>query len=186
MLTHVLAALGGGLSAAASSQLISRKPAASSSAAEIRFWAKLSPIVTRAIGPKTWSDAAGEVLVAWSAMESDYARSELALTANNLYGIKAGPAWKSAGKPFVTMTTREHQGTPLEIVTRADFRSYPTWSDSVLNLLALIAATKEYQGASIALSRGDVAAFFQEIDHSGYSTAAGYAQRIKDFMPGAA
>jgi flagellum-specific peptidoglycan hydrolase FlgJ len=184
MLTHAIAAvLGAG--GAVATKLLTTKTVRSSAADELAFWARLSPVVTRAIGPKAWPDAAGEVLVAWSAMESDYARSELARTANNLYGIKAGPAWKGAGKPFVTLTTREHQGTPREIVTRADFRSYPTWSDSVLNLLALIAATKEYQGASIALSRGDVDGFFQEIDHSGYSTAADYAQRIKNFMPGA-
>lgn len=142
------------------------------------FVAELSGIVNALIGPLGWSAVVVPVIVAWAAMESAWGTSKLAVQANNLFGIKAGPTWKGEGKAYITMPTQEFQGTTGQINTTADFRKYGSWTESVQDLLKLLKITTIYQPAYAALGRGDIQGFFQAIDASGYSTAAKYSARI--------
>ncbi len=147
------------------------------------FVAELFGIVSALVTPKGWTRAVALLLVAWAAMESAFGSSRLALEANNLFGIKAGPTWKGQGSPFVTFTTHEHQGQPGyppegETIT-ATFRRYPSWTASVQDLLHMLSITTVYKPAYDALARADIQGFFQAIDASGYSTASKYSARIQ-------
>lgn len=146
------------------------------------FVAELAGIVNALVTPLGWSKAVVAVIVAWAAMESNWGTSKLAVSGNNLFGIKAGPVWKAEGKPFDSYVTHEHQGQPGyppegETIT-ATFRHYASWIESVQDLLKLIKITTIYKPSYDALARGDVQGFFQAIDASGYSTAKNYSNRI--------
>lgn len=122
------------------------------------------------------------VLSAWAAMESNYAMSALAKTANNLFGIKAGPKWKSEGKPYVDMPTHEYQGTAKAISTVASFRRYSSWQESAEDVLKELQTDFKTGGALAALKNQDIGGFLRGIAASGYSTASNYGQRIENFM----
>ncbi len=148
--------------------------------AKLSFVGRLGPLVKAAGSGLSliFAPAIIAVVIAWAAMESKWGTSGLALEANNLFGIKAGPTWKGLGRPFIHKTTQEHQGTPQEITTSADFRKYGSWGESVADALHLLQITDAYKPAWERLKAGDVSGFLQAIDASGYSTAADYAKRI--------
>ncbi len=149
--------------------------------AKLGFVSKLGPIV-KAVAPgflgAIVSPAVVAILIAWAAMESAWGTSGLAVEANNLFGVKAGPTWQKLGRPFIRKLTKEHQGTPQEETVEADFRKYGSWGESVSDALHLLQIEDVYKPAFDALKRGDVTSWLQEISASGYSTAANYAGRI--------
>ena len=60
-------------------------------------------------------------------IESNKGNSELAVNANNLFGIKASPPWTGASYP--KKTTEYIDGQRKEVI--ADFRKYSSWEDSI-------------------------------------------------------
>lgn len=72
------------------------------------------------------------LILAQACLESSYGTSELAINANNLFGIKAVNGWS---RPIYTKRTAEHKpdGTIEYIYT--DFRKYPSFEGVVVDLL---------------------------------------------------
>lgn len=66
--------------------------------------------------------------IAQALFESAYGTSELAVNANNLFGVKNNDQW--AGKCYSKTTKECYDGVTLEHVT-ADFRAYDSWEESI-------------------------------------------------------
>lgn len=66
------------------------------------------------------------VMIAQAIVESDWGRSGLATSANNLFGIKAGDGW--TGETYTSRTREESNGKSYYI--NAAFRKYPTYEGS--------------------------------------------------------
>lgn len=66
--------------------------------------------------------------IAQALFESAYGTSDLAVNANNLFGVKNNDQW--AGKCYSKATKECYDGVTLEEVT-ADFRAYNSWEESI-------------------------------------------------------
>lgn len=67
------------------------------------------------------------ITIAQAILESNWGKSDLAVKANNLFGIKASTDW--AGRYFTKITTEEKDGKKYQ--TEANFRAYANWSESI-------------------------------------------------------
>lgn len=150
--------------------------------AKLAFVHRFGPVALAAVRRNGWPLIVAPVLVAWAAMESDYGTSELSTKAFNLFGVKAGPTWLAEHRPYITLTTREYEGTPQVVTIQANFRRFVSYTDSLDDLLKMLSITTIYKPAYDALTRGDYAGFLQAINASGFSTASNYAGRIKNFV----
>lgn len=66
--------------------------------------------------------------IAQALFESAYGTSELAVRANNLFGVKNNDQWE--GRCYSKSTKECYDGVALEDVT-ADFRAYDSWEESI-------------------------------------------------------
>ena len=93
------------------------------------------------IGPKAQADykkhgVLASITIAQACLESGYGTTELAVKANNLFGMKkslSGNTWKSAwdGVSIYTKQTKEeYQKGQITTIT-ADFRKYPSIDKSI-------------------------------------------------------
>lgn len=99
-------------------------------------------------------------------------------SANNLFGIKA-TGWKGAS---VSNSTHEYVDGVRRTETAA-FRAYDSIGDSFRDYVALLKRSPRYQGALAAGT--DVAGFAQGLQHGGYATDPGYANKITAIADGA-
>ena len=67
------------------------------------------------------------ISIAQAILESNFGKSDLAVKANNLFGIKASKDW--TGKYYAKITTEEKDGKKYQ--KQANFRQYANWQDSV-------------------------------------------------------
>lgn len=65
------------------------------------------------------------IAAAQAALESNYGRSQLAVDANNLKGVKAGSSWPGPVLELPTREWREADGTWYTTIAR--WRKYPNW-----------------------------------------------------------
>ena len=154
--------------------------------AKLQFIKTFGPVAVQAMRSLNWPVAVAVIVVAWAAMESNYGTSELAAKHSNLFGIKAGPTWqKEHPAAMVDYPTNEWDAQGKQYQVHSYFRTYPSWTASLSDLLNMLKITTIYQPAYAALARGDANGFLNAIQASGYSTAASakvnYAQRIADF-----
>lgn len=116
------------------------------------------------------------VTIAQAILESGWGRSELATHAHNLFGIKAGADWK--GKTYSKKTKEQKPtGEVYEII--ADFRSYDSFADSILDHDAFFVSTdwrrKNYAPVLNAKHYKDQAKALQSC---GYATALDYGKQL--------
>lgn len=69
------------------------------------------------------------ITIAQAILESAWGKSDLAIKANNLFGIKANKDW--GGKYYTKTTTEEKNGKKYQV--EANFRKYDNWQESVLD-----------------------------------------------------
>ena len=123
------------------------------------------------------------VTVAQAILESGYGRSELALEANNLFGMKAdlsGNTWKSSwdGRTYEKKTLEYVGGKYITI--KASFRAYPTIADSLLDHShylsgAMNGSSLRYKGV---VRNKSYLRTIQIIKNGGYATAPDYVSAI--------
>ncbi|SFJ83467.1 N-acetylmuramoyl-L-alanine amidase [Thermoflavimicrobium dichotomicum] len=109
------------------------------------------------------------VTLAQAVLESDWGTSELAVKANNLFGIKASN-WN--GETY-DVFTKEYEGGKV-VVIKDTFRKYSSWEESVIDhgkflqkpLYRKVVGEQDYKKACIALEEG------------GYSTDPNYAEKL--------
>ena len=124
------------------------------------------------------------VTAAQSILESGYGKSELALNALNLGGMKAelsGNAWTSAwdGKTY-RKETAEQQPDGSYITIMADFRAYPSVAAYLADHSAYLAGAKnggKLRYAGIVGCR-DYRQAFQLLKDGGYATSLDYVDKL--------
>lgn len=115
-------------------------------------------------------------LIAQAALETNWGRNmpqdAAGRASNNLFGVKASSDWTGA---TVTAGTQEFQnGAAAE--TTAQFRSYPSHSQSFQDYVALLRDNPRY---ATALNTGsDARAFAEGLQRGGYATDPDYARKI--------
>lgn len=123
-------------------------------------------------------------------LESGFGKSELALNANNCFGMKtslSGNSWSGSawdGKSKYTKKTKEEyeEGVLTEIT--ADFRKYPCVADSIADHAAYLLGAKNgsklrYEGIKGNTDYKQVA---QLIKEGGYATGGAYVSRLCDLI----
>lgn len=142
------------------------------------------------IGPMAKADMAksgvlASVTIAQAILESGWGKSELALNAKNLFGMKcslsgntwAGSAWD--GKSAYNISTGEYySGTYTKV--RRDFRRYSSWAESVADhsaylLGAMNGNKKRYNGLK---GERDYRKAVQIIKDGGYATSPTYTTNL--------
>lgn len=93
-------------------------------------------------------------------------------SANNLFGIKAGPGWK--GKVAEVTTTEYVNGVPEKRV--AKFRAYASTDESFRDYARLITQSPRY--AQVTQQTGSAQAFASSLQKAGYATDPNYAAKL--------
>ena len=127
------------------------------------------------------------VTVAQAILESGYGRSELALEANNLFGMKAelsGNTWKSSwdGRTYEKKTLEYIGGRYITI--KASFRAYPNIAASLLDhshylSRAMNGSSLRYKGV---VRNKSYLKTIQIIKNGGYATAPDYVSAIVNII----
>lgn len=117
------------------------------------------------------------VVIAQAALESDWGNSELAQKANNLFSIKAGANW--TGKTLETTTT-EWSPAFGWYSTKAVWRSYPSWTDCIMDYEAIIAGLPWYKDALQYMDdpRSFLKALLPNGAELGWATDPGYYDKV--------
>ncbi|RYF29029.1 MAG: LysM peptidoglycan-binding domain-containing protein [Chloroflexi bacterium] len=138
-----------------------------------------------------------EAVMAQAIVESGYGTSELALSANNLFGMKANSQWNGS---IYEKLTKEHiresdiaeypniQGDPLqlgngmvEITIKADFKQFDTVEAGITEYAKNI-ATRSFNGTDLvyqkALDQTDPYRYVEEVASAGYATDVSYIQKV--------
>ena len=124
------------------------------------------------------------VTAAQSILESGYGKSELALNALNLGGMKAelsGNTWLSVwdGKIY-TKDTAEQESDGTYITIKADFRAYPSVVAYLADHSAYLAGAKDGEKLRYAGIVGckDYRKAFQILKDGGYATSLDYVDKL--------
>ena len=119
-------------------------------------------------------------------LESRYGKSELALNANNIFGMKcslSGNTWSGStwdGKSKYTKKTKEQQKDGIYKTITADFRKYPCIEDSIADHSAYLLGAKNgstlrYEGLK---GCSDYIKAVQIIKEGGYATSLTYVEKL--------
>jgi peptidoglycan hydrolase FlgJ len=92
-------------------------------------------------------------------------------SAHNLFGIKAGAAWR--GQRIAQWTLEHENGSAVR--RRADFRAYPSAAASFTDYVNLVSSTPRYAGA--LANAGDPEAYARALGAAGYATDPAYADK---------
>jgi len=115
-------------------------------------------------------------IVGQAALESGWGRKELThadgRTAFNLFGIKAGGAWK--GATVDSMTSEFIDGRMIKTVER--FRAYGSYEEAFNDWARLMAGNPRYSG--VLNAGGSVASFAANMQKAGYATDPNYGSKL--------
>ena len=125
------------------------------------------------------------VTIAQAILESGWGRSELAINANNLFGMKkslSGNTWSGStwdGKSVYSKETKEVYASGPATV-QADFRAYKSWQESVGDHSAYLLGAKKgsvlrYEGLKGCTDYRKAA---QIIKDGGYATSPTYVEKL--------
>lgn len=136
------------------------------------FTAMIAPLIVQEgqrRGYKVFS-----TVIAQAIIESRYGESILASRYHNYFGIKAGKAWLLAGKPSVSLKTKEEY-SPGKLTTVSDyFRVYSDMTSGVAGYYDFISA-KRYANLKDAADYRQYAEF---IKADGYATSGSYVTTL--------
>ena len=123
-------------------------------------------------------------MLAQAAHETGWGRSEIknkdGSSANNLFGIKAGPGW--TGKVAEITTTEYENGVARKV--SAKFRAYDSPEASFRDYAQLITGNRRYAAAVGALQQtqsadaGTAQRFARHLQAAGYATDPEYANKL--------
>jgi flagellum-specific peptidoglycan hydrolase FlgJ len=103
-------------------------------------------------------------------IESRYGNSELAVRANNLFGIKGS----YYGESVNMLTTEYYGGQPYKV--KADFRKYPSWAESIADHSAMFNRMSRYKNLRGCTDWQDATIFVQR---DGYATSPTYSETLQ-------
>ena len=142
------------------------------------------------VGPMAQADQAKTgilacITIAQAILESGWGRSELAVNANNLFGMKkslSGNTWGGStwdGKSVYSKQTKEVYASGPATV-QADFRAYKDWQTSVNDHSAYLAGAKNGSVLRYAglIGETDYKKAAQIIKNGGYATAPDYVDKL--------
>lgn len=109
------------------------------------------------------------IVIAQAILESGWGNSTLATKANALFGIKA-----TGNEPCYTIKTNEYTADGKLYVTRAKFRAYNSWADSIKDHLKFLQSSR--YTAVVGETNYRVAA--NELQKAGYATDPEYARKL--------
>ena len=125
------------------------------------------------------------VTIAQAILESGYGTTELALKANNFFGMKcslSGNTWKSAwdGKSKYAQKTKEQSGDGRVYTIWADFRKYPDMDTSVKDHSCYLTGAVNGNSLRYAGLKGerDYKRAIQIIKEGGYASDRNYVSKI--------
>ena len=119
-------------------------------------------------------------MLSQAALETGWGKREIrnqdGTSANNLFGIKAGPGWK--GKVATAVTTEYVNGVPQ---TRTEkFRAYDSYADSFKDYAKLITNNPRYE--KVLANAKDATGFAQGLQNAGYATDPLYAAKLSKII----
>lgn len=125
------------------------------------------------------------VTIAQAILESGWGRSELAVNANNLFGMKkslSGNTWSGStwdGKSVYSKETKEVYASGPATV-QADFRAYKSWQESVSDHSAYLLGAKKGNGLRYEGLKGctDYRKAARIIKDGGYATSPTYVEKL--------
>ena len=122
-----------------------------------------------------------QFLVAHSALESGWGKSEIRQAdgspSHNLFGIKAGKSWTGA---TVEATTTEYiNGQPQQVVER--FRAYASYEESFRDYANLLRNNSRY---SAVIGSQNGTEFAKGLQQAGYATDPMYADKLSRIING--
>lgn len=125
------------------------------------------------------------ITIAQAILESGWGKSELAVNAKNLFGMKkslSGNTWAGStwdGKSSYSKLTQEVYNSAPAVV-RADFRAYKSWTESVGDHSAYLRGAKNGSKLRYAGLVGctDYRKAAQIIKDGGYATAPDYVEKL--------
>jgi flagellar protein FlgJ len=110
--------------------------------------------------------------IAQAALESAWAKSQLATTGFNLFGVKADKSWKGA---TLTLPTIEFINSK-RVTVQAVWRKYSSWLECLNDHAAFLLNNKRYLPAFTHM--GDGEAFAGAVAAAGYATDPDYAKKL--------
>jgi len=136
----------------------------------------IAAIAPAAVASARLTGISAAFVIAQGALESGWDKSGLALSAMNLFGVKADASWLGE---TVSIPTEEFLGGKYVIVA-AKWRKYPTWQACLDDHAAFFRINPRY--AAALLVRGDALAFAAAIVKAGYCTDPNYLAKIADVI----
>jgi flagellum-specific peptidoglycan hydrolase FlgJ len=115
---------------------------------------------------------AAAFVIAQGALESAWDKSGLAISANNLFGVKADPSWHGE---TIMLPTEEYLNGEMVLV-EATWRKYPTWQAAFDDHAQFFYDNPRY--ADALKVKDDPIAFARAIEAAKYATDPGYADKI--------
>jgi len=109
--------------------------------------------------------------LAQAALESNWGKSGLSVSANNLFGYTPGTAWK--GKVYAGNTFEYINGVRTPMVR--NFRAYSSWAESVEDYLNLLSGAARYRAV---IGERDYKKACRAVAAAGYATAPDYAAAL--------
>ncbi len=124
--------------------------------------------------------------IAQACFEPDFGKSELAVYAKNLFGVKNNDQWE--GKCYRKGTKECYDGVTLENVT-ADFRAYDSWEESItdqgdflLNRCITPKYHPELKHYAELVGNRDYRDCARILKEKSYGTAPDYDRRVIDYV----
>ena len=136
----------------------------------------IAAIAPAAVASAKLTGFAASFVIAQGALESGWDSSGLALSAKNLFGVKADPSWLG---DTVSIPTKEYLNDAW-IVIPAKWRKYPTWQACLDDHAQFFRINPRY--AAALKVRGDPLAFAAAIVKAGYCTDPDYLSKITDVI----
>ena len=133
------------------------------------FINKLAPL---AVADYKRSNVLPSLTIAQGILESGWGESELAVKANNLFGIKADARW--SGKVYNTETKEYYDSSNTPTTITANFRSYDSWEGGVKDHSEFLKADRY----SKVLSAKNYQEACTEIYKAGYATDPNYTSKL--------
>lgn len=122
-----------------------------------------------------------QFLVAHSALESGWGKSEIrrgdGSSSHNLFGIKAGKGW--TGDTVDAVTTEYVDGKPVQTVEK--FRAYASYGEAFQDYANLLRNNPRYSGV---IGSQDGMEFARRLQKAGYATDPAYAEKLGGIING--
>lgn len=113
------------------------------------------------------------VTIAQAALESSWGESDLAVLANNLFGIKADAGW--TGEKMLFDTREEINGQ--SVIVKAYFRVYPSVADSIDNHGLFFQENERYTQFGVFSAKSPEEQI-RAIHRAGYATDSNYSDKV--------